>query len=275
MTTKSAARPRPRKIVKQSKRWPRLRLVVTVLFFLLITSNIWASTSCSFNIGSVEFACPLGVVQVMAAARTFIPALALAGFLGFVLVVIFGRAFCSWICPGRWIFNRGPAADAKPWKYRVWAQRAIVGGVVGASFACKSAVFCIICPAGVACRGAIAAGTGGSILPTIGWFGTMLGIEWSTGRSWCRDLCPLGAAFSRISRFNPFFKPESDPAKCIPCQACSKACPEGLNLSTDQDFSTCTKCLACETACPRNAVSIKAVSFPTIELDSIEVRDEI
>jgi len=177
MTTKSIARSRPKRIAKKPSRWPRLRLIVTVLFFLLITSNIWAGSTCSVNLGGVEIACPLGVVQVMAAARKFIPALALAGFLGFVLIVIFGRAYCSWICPGRWIFNRGPAADSKPWKWRVWAQRVIVGGVIGASFACKSAVFCVICPAGVACRGAIAAGTGGSILPTVGWFGTMLCLD--------------------------------------------------------------------------------------------------
>jgi len=274
MTIKTAARPRPRRVAKKPSQWPRLRLVVTVLFFLLITSNIWASTSCSFSVGSVEFACPLGVVQVMAAARTFIPALALAGFLGFVLIAIFGRAFCSWICPGRWIFNRGPAVDSKPWKYRAWAQRIIVGGVVGASFACKSAVFCVICPAGVACRGAIAAGTGGSILPTVGWFGTMLGIEWTTGRSWCRDLCPLGAAFSQISRLNPFFKLKADPNKCIPCTACTKACPEGLNISQSTDLSSCTKCFACEAACPRNAVQMKVFPPSTISLNSIDIQDK-
>ena len=86
-----------------------------------------------------------------------------------ILTVLLGRFFCGWICPGRWIFNRGPAANSKPGRTRTWMQRAVIGGVIGASFLCHTPVFCVICPAGVVCRGAIAAGTGGSFLPAIGW----------------------------------------------------------------------------------------------------------
>jgi ferredoxin-type protein NapH len=191
------------------------------------------------------------------ASKKIIPTLAISGLVGYLLIIIFGRAFCSWICPGRWVFNRGPAAQSKPWKHRVWAQRIITGGVIGAAWICHNPIFCVICPGGVVCRGAIAAGTGGSILPTLGWFGVLLGTEWATGRSWCRDICPLGAALSRFSRFNPFLKVRNNPETCHPCVACQRACPEDLNLATDRDLTSCTKCMECISACPRKAVELK------------------
>jgi ferredoxin-type protein NapH len=171
--------------------------------------------------------------------------------------MFFGRAFCSWICPGRWIFNRGPVSDAKPRRARVWTQRLLVGGVISAAAVCQTPVFCVICPAGVICRGALAAGTGGSILPAVGWLGMLLGLEWSGGFSWCRDLCPLGAALSRLSRLNPFLRLKANPQQCIPCKACRCACPEGLNVAQDRDLSACTKCFICQTACPRDAIELK------------------
>jgi ferredoxin-type protein NapH len=261
MTIKAATRSQPKKRVQKASYWPKIRFFVTLAFFLLIGSSVWVGSSCAIGVGGMEIACPLGVVQVMVAARQIIPALLLGGLGGILLIVIFGRAFCSWICPGRWIFNRGPAANSKPGRVRTWMQRAVIGGVIGASFLCHTPVFCVICPAGVVCRGAIAAGTGGSILPTIGWLGTLIGIEWTTGRSFCRDMCPLGTMFGWLSRLNPFFKFKADPEKCIPCQACSRACPEAMNLSQeDLDLSRCSKCFACQTACPRDAIELKVIS---------------
>ncbi len=247
-----------RKRARQKKGiWSTARFITTAGFFLLVGGTLWSGSTCSVTVGNVEIACPLGVVQVMAAARRFIPFLAVAGAGGILLVIFFGRFFCGWICPGRWIFNRGPTKNTKPWRARAWIQRAIVGVVVGAAYLCHTPLFCAICPAGVVCRGALAAGTGGSLLPTFGWLGTLVAAEWATGRSFCRDLCPLGAAFSRLSRLNPFLKVKAKTDVCRPCRACAKVCPVRLNLSEDKDLSSCTKCFACQSACPRQAIEIK------------------
>ncbi len=231
--------------------------MVTVLFFVLIGSGLWIGSTCSLSIGPVDFSCPLGAAQVMAAAGVFIPALAAGSLLTLLLIVFFGRAFCSWVCPGRWVFNRGTRPGRGSGKYRAWIQRGLLGGVVGAAWLCHSPVFCVICPVGAFCRGAILAGNGGSFLPMIAWIGVLLGAEWASGLSWCRDLCPLGALFTRLSRFNPFLKVKKNPEICKPCNVCEKSCPEGLNLAKDADFSACTKCYACLEACPRGAIEIK------------------
>jgi ferredoxin-type protein NapH len=260
VATQDALKPRLKKKTKNAKRfWPTTRAVTTVLFFVFIGSSLWAGSSCYLDLGPVGIACPVGAAQVMAAAGTFIPALAIGALISFLLIVAFGRAFCSWICPGRWIFNRGPKTRAKSFKHKAWVQRAIIGGVVGAAWLCHTPVFCVICPVGVACRGAIAAGTGGSLAPTVAWLGVLVGAEWASGLSWCRDLCPLGALFTRLSSLNPFIKVKKNPEICKPCNVCEKVCIEDLNLSTSTDFSACTKCFECQAACPRGAIDIKLV----------------
>jgi ferredoxin-type protein NapH len=265
VATPNALKPKFKKKSKYFGRfWPTTRAVTTILFFVFIGSTLWAGSSCYLDLGAFGIACPLGAAQVMVATGTFISALAIGSLISFLLIVAFGRAFCSWICPGRWIFNRGPKTRTKSWKYKAWVQRAIIGGVVGAAWLCHTPVFCVICPVGVACRGAIAAGTGGSLAPTVAWMGVLVGAEWASGLSWCRDLCPLGALFTRFSRLNPFIKVKKNPEICKPCNICERSCAEGINLSVDVDFSACTKCFECEDVCPRGAVEIK--------LSQIEIR---
>ncbi len=261
--TQSVARPAVRKRA-QFNTWARVRFAATLGAMLLIALSalldINVGTFSSFSLGPVTVACPLGVAQILLASQTFVPTLALAGLLGLGLTIFFGRAFCGWLCPGRWIFNHAPRTAATPFKARVWVQGGIIAGVLGAAVAFHNPLFCIVCPVGAICRGAVAAGAGGSIVPSIGWLGALLSLEWLSGRSWCRDLCPVGATLSRISALNPFVKPQANPEKCRPCLACMKKCPEGVNLSQTNELSTCTKCFACQGACPRDAVEIKLVA---------------
>ena len=179
------------------KLWARLRLGTSIGALLLIATSAWwkfeLGTFSAVRVGPITIACPLGVAQVLAASQAFMPALALAGLGGFLLIVLFGRAFCGWLCPGRWILNRGPWQSSKSWPVHPWIPSAITGGLIGLSAVVHTPVFCPICPAGVVCRGAIAAGTGGSLLPTFGWLSAVMGFEWLSKRSWCRDLCPRGA----------------------------------------------------------------------------------
>lgn len=243
---------------KKKNPWPILRITVTAGFLILISSN-WVVGSTSYmSIGPLQIACPLGVAQVLLATRRVIPYLISASVLGFLLIVLFGRFFCGWICPGRYVFNRKPKGKELSLKTRNWLRGGILGGVLALSTVCHNPLFCMICPAGVACRGAIAMGTGGSILPTVGWLGMVAGIEHLTFRSWCKDLCPLGFVNQVLSRLNPFIKLRTTDA-CVPCNACERVCPENINLSLVEQNQHCTKCMECLHVCPRNAVVIKLI----------------
>jgi ferredoxin-type protein NapH len=242
------------------RKLPWLRGGVTLILLLAIVISapldVGVGSYSALSLGPVTIACPLGVAQVIAATRQIAPVLALGGLASVLLIVIFGRVFCGWLCPARWAFNRGPNMAARPWRRRAWIQTGVVAGVIGLAAVCQTPVFCVVCPVGAVCRGAIAAGTGGSLWPALGWLSAAVGVEWLSGRSWCRDLCPLGALTSRLSKLNPFFKPRSDPTSCHPCVVCARACPEGLSLHKDADLSTCTKCLNCTRVCPQGAAKI-------------------
>ncbi|MBI5300819.1 MAG: 4Fe-4S binding protein [Chloroflexi bacterium] len=219
--------------------------------------NLGLGTFSVFGWGPLRIACPLGVAQIIAATQTIVPTLAIAGLATVILTMIFGRVFCGWFCPGRWLFNHGPRTAQQPWAAREWIQGGIIASVIGLSYVFHNPLFCIICPVGSICRGALAVSTGESLLPAFGWLSALVSVEWLSGRAWCRDLCPVGAMYSRISALNPFIKAKANPEKCRPCLACMKKCPEGMNLSQTSNLSTCTKCFACESACPRDAVEIK------------------
>ncbi len=68
---------------------------------------------------------------------------------------------------------------------------------------------------------------------------------------WCRYLCPYGALLGLTSLLSPL-RIRRDPAACIDCAKCAKACPS--TLPVDQlitiKSAECTACLQCVAVCP-------------------------
>ncbi len=70
---------------------------------------------------------------------------------------------------------------------------------------------------------------------------------------WCRFLCPYGALIGLGSLFR-LTKITRDETSCIDCQACNRACPNKISVSTQKAVLTpeCTACMQCIEACPVN-----------------------
>lgn len=70
----------------------------------------------------------------------------------------------------------------------------------------------------------------------------------------CRWLCPAGALFNLFSRFG-FTRVRREPAKCIACGQCSKACPMVIPVDrvVEVKHARCLSCLDCLHACPQAA----------------------
>lgn len=68
---------------------------------------------------------------------------------------------------------------------------------------------------------------------------------------WCRYLCPYGALLGVVSLFSPN-KIKRDPVSCIDCGLCNKACPSFIKVdSVKTVFSDeCSTCMSCVDACP-------------------------
>ncbi len=74
-------------------------------------------------------------------------------------------------------------------------------------------------------------------------------------RFWCRNLCPLGAILSLLSRYSLWGRKVS--SECIHCSKCVRECPMNAIEKGHEATSTreCIQCQRCETACPVNAIS--------------------
>ena len=68
---------------------------------------------------------------------------------------------------------------------------------------------------------------------------------------WCRYLCPYGAMLGLVALVSPV-RIRRDPATCIDCAKCAKACPAGLPVDTALSIRSaeCTACLSCVAVCP-------------------------
>ena len=106
--------------MKNSK---RLRTITAVLAIVIITigfvTNLGIGTMSAPGIWDISILCPLGALGTMLASKTMVPRALISLILMIVLVVIFARAFCGWICPVplvqklRNLFSKGDGAKAK------------------------------------------------------------------------------------------------------------------------------------------------------------------
>jgi polyferredoxin len=77
---------------------------------------------------------------------------------------------------------------------------------------------------------------------------------------WCRYLCPYGALLGLASLVSPA-RIRRDPAACIDCAKCAKACPSILPVDRviTVKSAECTACMACVTVCPvKDALDLSA-----------------
>jgi polyferredoxin len=68
---------------------------------------------------------------------------------------------------------------------------------------------------------------------------------------WCRYLCPYGALLGLTSLFSPL-RIRRNPAACIDCAKCAKACPSSLRVDKliSVRSAECTACMECVAVCP-------------------------
>lgn len=81
----------------------RVRRAVLLACFLLIVVGLVANTGwgtlSSMGVGAIAAICPLGALETLIAEHTMVPRAAVVLVVVLVLVALFGRFFCSWLCP--------------------------------------------------------------------------------------------------------------------------------------------------------------------------------
>lgn len=257
---------------------------VTAAFVLHNGFGSWSA----FGIGSLSFACPVGVLEAMVGIKEVtlrgLACLAVVIVLAFVV----GKAFCAWGCPTPWICRAlrrrkksacGHCASLQNCasaKERVIelapvggkrdgrlfdSRHFVLGGALLASFIAGFPVFCIVCPVGLAFAALLAFGQA-LFGHTFSWgiivFPAVILAELLLCKSWCHTFCPIGALLSLLST-KRVLRPRVNEEKCtrtsgVDCRTCVRVCPEEIDPHSDI-IPECTQCGLCADACPAKAIS--------------------
>jgi len=81
-------------------------------------------------------------------------------------------------------------------------------------------------------------------------------LAWRNGRTYCNTVCPVGTTLGFLSRFS-WMRPVIDRQKCISCKRCEKNCKASCIHIDEQDidYSRCVVCMDCIDVCPKQAIS--------------------
>lgn len=81
-------------------------------------------------------------------------------------------------------------------------------------------------------------------------------LAWKHGRTWCNTICPVGTVLGYVSRFS-LLRPRIDATQCVECGRCAAACKASC-IDVERhgiDASRCVSCFNCLPACRKGALS--------------------
>ena len=187
-----------------------------------------------------------------------------------VSVFLFGRLYCSVICPLgiaqdvvrlclSWIIPRRVARPLTR-SARVVRLAILILFVVGLFFGLTG----LIAPYGIFGRflTVCVKRAGEPALAVTIWaaslFGFVLAMSLVRARWWCNRVCPVGTFLGLFSRF-AVFRVRINRAKCVTCGLCAKACDKGaLSVRDDKsiavDSASCVTCFDCAGSCKKGAL---------------------
>jgi ferredoxin-type protein NapH len=256
----------------------RARTLVSLAGLALIAAGTMAVLSfgnlCCWRLGWVRFMCPIGFIEVSLAGRTIYwhlvgPFLAVLG-----LVVLLGRAFCSWLCPSNLVVSgliglsgRLSSLPAFKWTARLHdllARRlpifdyrdglALLAGSLAGIALFGYPFLTTFCPIGVITRNVISLFTHFRLGTDL--FLLLLPLAavylFSFG---CISGCPLGS-LQRLLSVLSILRPIKETQHCTSCEVCTKNCPAHLDPGAGYDIAACTKCFLCKETCPEKAITV-------------------
>lgn len=233
----------------------KIRIVLAILFFVLITLlfldftgtiHAWFGWMAKIQFLPAVLALNVGVVVGLV-----------------VLTLLFGRVYCSVICPlgvmqdlvswfsGRRRKHRNRFAWTKARTWLRWTVLVLFVAVMAAGLGSLGALIAPYSAYGRIVQSLLAPlyAWGNNLLawaaervdsyafysvdvwlkslPTlliaVITFAVLFVLAWRGGRTWCNTICPVGTVLGALARFS-LFKPRFDTAKCNGCKLCARNC---------------------------------------------------
>ncbi len=86
-------------------------------------------------------------------------------------------------------------------------------------------------------------------------------LAWRNGRTYCNNICPVGTFLSFFARFS-WFKMHINDEKCIKCGLCTQNCKASCidGKNGFVDYSRCVTCGNCMAVCPKDAIQYNHIA---------------
>ena len=226
--------------------------LIILLLPIWFTDLIWYGTYISAELAGVDLTDPLTALEITLASKTLWTPLIISALPLTIVAVIFGRVFCSFICPLNLLLELIPARKKKVLQTRTLPIVAL-GIVLVLSAILSVPVFNTASPVFAFMRMMIF-GVGAEII----LLALVIGAAFIWGQKiWCRTLCPLGAIYGLLG-IKRRLVVTVDKSKCIKCGRCEKVCSMGTSpLKNDfADATLCTNCGDCIGVCNKGAIKL-------------------
>ncbi len=81
-------------------------------------------------------------------------------------------------------------------------------------------------------------------------------LAWRGGRTYCNTICPVGSVLGMLAKYS-WFKPVIDTSKCGGCTLCERNCKAACINTKERsiDYSRCVACGNCISKCNKGAIS--------------------
>lgn len=283
----SGGRRRGASLTRLRRALPALVLLACSVAFVAMVplGNISA-----FGWESISAICPVGALATLLASKTLVPRVLISLLIAVTLIVLFGRAFCSWVCSVPLVQRllglrdgdressrkkgvtgscgggaggcgssagcascaqvRGKALDTRHW---------VLGGSLLSAAVFGFPVFCLVCPIGLTFAAiylVLRLFTGSASWALVIVL-ALLVVELLVARRWCHRFCPLGALMSLVAKANRTFVPTIDRAVC---------------LETREGAHEGARCGRCAKACPEGIDLRDLTMSPTAINECVKCR---
>jgi len=98
-------------------------------------------------------------------------------------------------------------------------------------------------------------------------------LAWKKGRLYCNTICPVGTLFGFFNKFS-LFKIRIDSDKCASCGICEKKCKASCIDSKTRtvDYNQCLNCFSCLNNCNKKAITFAMGKKKQVEVDKSKRR---
>ena len=243
--------------IKIFRRLVQIIALIILLLPIWFTDLFWYGTYISAELFGLELTDPLTALEITLASKKFWMPLIISALPLALVAIIFGRVFCSYICPLNFLLELLPVKRKKILQNRTLPLVAL-GIVLVLSTILSVPIFNTASPIFAFMRMMIF-GFGIEII----LLAAVICAAFIFGQKiWCRTLCPLGAIYGLLG-LKRLLKVSVDQKKCVRCGRCEKICSMGTSplKNSFADKFLCTNCGECIDSCPKKALSFKRGEF--------------